>query len=67
MAESTLIPSIIREVKKVSQSGAMKFLDVNGDGKFTMQDVRDLQWEQIAKLATVVAILAAASYYAVPL
>jgi hypothetical protein len=57
VGESTLLPSLVRVVKKVTKSGAISFLDVNGDGKFTMADVKELQWEQIGKLAAVGVIL----------
>jgi hypothetical protein len=67
IAESTFIPSVIREVKKTTQSGAKSWLDVNGDGKIDWQDVNDLQWEQIGKLVAVGTIMYLAARFGIPL
>ncbi len=41
--ETTLIPSIIRELKKFKQTGGLiKLLDTNGDGKINTDDFKGL-------------------------
>lgn len=47
--------SIFKDLKKLNTRQAMKFLDANGDGKFTMADVKELQWETIGKFLGVIA------------
>lgn len=37
------------------------FLDVNGDGKIDFKDIKEMKWEDLAKLATVGVI----SYFAI--
>lgn len=41
-AETTIIPSIVREVKTLKSASLAKLLDRNGDGKINLADVKDL-------------------------
>ena len=47
---------ILKEIKKLRRSGAMDFLDTNGDGKVNFQDIEELQWKTIGKLFSIVAL-----------
>ncbi len=37
--------------KKLKSSEAFDFLDTNHDGKFDIEDVKNLQWETLGKIA----------------
>lgn len=51
------IIEIYKTIKKFSGKGAREFLDTNGDGRVTLEDIQDLQWQTLAKLATIIGIL----------
>jgi hypothetical protein len=55
--ETTLIPSLIKEGKKLTSSGAQAYLDVNGDGRINWKDVEALQWQTLGKLLGVILVL----------
>ena len=68
-AETTLIPSIIREVGKLKKAKDVykyggKF-DLNGDGRINLDDIRMMTWEMIGKIAAIGLILYFALRYGV--
>ena len=56
-AETTLIPTLIREIKKLSTKEIMKVLDVNGDGRFNWKDIELMRWQQIGKFAAIILLV----------
>ena len=68
-AETTLIPSVLREIGKLKKAKDIyKYggrFDLNGDGRINLDDLRMLTWEAIGRIGAVLILLYAALRFGV--
>ena len=62
--DMTPLTALIKVVKDVRNWKRIKnMLDVNQDGKLTIEDLKGLKWETIGKVLAIIAAMAALTYF----